>query len=96
MLFGDKKKRITSDSHGESSIREHSVKCSHIILETVLSVLLIRLGIRGLFDPWIRDPGWVKNLDPDPGWKRFGSGIQDKHPGSSTLGSISKHRDDWL
>jgi hypothetical protein len=19
------------------------------------------------FDPWIRDPGWVKNQDPDPG-----------------------------
>jgi hypothetical protein len=24
-------------------------------------------GIRYLFDPWIRDPGWVKNQDPDPG-----------------------------
>ncbi len=24
-------------------------------------------GIRCLFDPWIRDPGWVKNQDPDPG-----------------------------
>ncbi len=21
-----------------------------------------------LFDPWIRDPGWVKSKDPDPGW----------------------------
>ncbi len=21
----------------------------------------------GAFDPWIRDPGWVKNQDPDPG-----------------------------
>jgi hypothetical protein len=21
----------------------------------------------------------------DPGWKKFGSGIQDKHPGSATL-----------
>jgi hypothetical protein len=20
-----------------------------------------------LFDPWIRDPGWVKSQDPDPG-----------------------------
>jgi hypothetical protein len=19
------------------------------------------------FNPWIRDPGWVKNQDPDPG-----------------------------
>ncbi len=25
-------------------------------------------GIRCLFDPWIRDPGWVKNQDPIPGW----------------------------
>jgi hypothetical protein len=27
------------------------------------------LQIRCLFDPWIRDPGWVKNqdTDPDPG-----------------------------
>ncbi len=24
-------------------------------------------GIRCLFDPWIRDPGWVRNQDPDPG-----------------------------
>jgi hypothetical protein len=22
----------------------------------------------------------------DPGWKKFGSGIRDKHPGSATLG----------
>ncbi len=24
-------------------------------------------GIRCLFDPWIWDPGWVENQDPDPG-----------------------------
>ncbi len=24
-------------------------------------------GIRCIFDPGIRNPGWVKNLDPDPG-----------------------------
>ncbi len=24
-------------------------------------------GIQCLFDPWIRDPGWVKNQDSDPG-----------------------------
>jgi hypothetical protein len=23
-------------------------------------------GIRCLLDPWIREPGWVKNQDPDP------------------------------
>ncbi len=25
-------------------------------------------GIRCLFDRWIRDQGWAKNQDPDPGW----------------------------
>jgi hypothetical protein len=24
-------------------------------------------GIQCIFDPWIQDPGWVKNQDPDPG-----------------------------
>jgi hypothetical protein len=24
-------------------------------------------GIRCLFDPWIRDPGWVESQHPDPG-----------------------------
>jgi|688.fasta_scaffold1326349_1 hypothetical protein len=24
-------------------------------------------GIRCLFDPWIRDPGWIKKQDTDPG-----------------------------
>jgi hypothetical protein len=65
-------------------------------------------GIRCLFDPWIRDPGWVKNqdsgsemnnpdhiyesletifwikilkfFDVDPGWKKFGSGINIPDP----------------
>ncbi len=32
-------------------------------------------GIRCLFDPWIRDPGWVKNQDPDPG---SGSGMNKR------------------
>jgi hypothetical protein len=27
----------------------------------------------------------LKFFDADPGWKKFGSGIQDKHPGSATL-----------
>ncbi len=25
-------------------------------------------GIRCIFDPWIRDPWWVKYQDPDPEW----------------------------
>jgi hypothetical protein len=31
---------------------------------------------------------WVKILklfDADPGWKKFGSWMRDKHPGSATL-----------
>jgi hypothetical protein len=27
---------------------------------------VLRIGIRCLFDPWIRDLGWVKKQDPDP------------------------------
>jgi hypothetical protein len=43
-------------------------------------------GIRCLFDPWIRDPGSRRVADSsDPGWKKVGSGIRDKHPGSATL-----------
>jgi hypothetical protein len=26
----------------------------------------------------------LKFFDADPGWKKFGSGIRDKHPGSAT------------
>jgi hypothetical protein len=37
-------------------------------------------GIRSLFDPRIRDPGWVKNQDPDPG-----SWIRDEQPVSYFL-----------
>ncbi len=28
---------------------------------------VVESGIRCLFDHWIRDPGWVKSQDPDPG-----------------------------
>jgi hypothetical protein len=35
----------------------------------------IRIRDPESFGPWI----W------DPGWKKFGSGIRDKHPGSATL-----------
>jgi hypothetical protein len=46
-------------------------------------------GIRCLFDPWIRDPGWVKSRmrirdqgwkNSDPGWKKVGSGINIPDP----------------
>ncbi len=32
--------------------------------------------LRILFDPWVRDPGWVKNQHPDPG-SGFGMNILD-------------------
>jgi hypothetical protein len=37
-------------------------------------------GIRCLFDPWIRDPGWIESQDPDPGWEKVGSGINIPDP----------------
>jgi hypothetical protein len=38
-------------------------------LELVFSLSLVSFFISPfcLFDPWIRDPGWVKNQNPDPG-----------------------------
>jgi hypothetical protein len=45
---------------------------------------LFGLKILKLFDA---DPGpeIFFTLDPESGMKKFGSGIQDKHPGSATL-----------
>jgi hypothetical protein len=57
-------------------------RCKRLFTETVclkVSFILASLvlssqccgsgsGIRCRFYPWIRDPGWVKNKDPDPGW----------------------------
>ncbi len=41
----------------------------------VFAVLRIR---DPLFDPWIRDQGWVKSKDPDPRWVKS----KDPDPGS--------------
>jgi hypothetical protein len=43
----------------------------------LLTILKAVWRIRCLFDPWIRDPGWVKKQDQDPGSK-----IQVENPGS--------------
>ncbi len=32
-----------------------------------ITLLRIRIWDSVPFDPWIRDPGWVKNPDPDQG-----------------------------
>jgi hypothetical protein len=42
-------------------------------------------GIRCLFDPRIRNPTWVKNLDPDPG---SGSGMNNPDHISESLETI--------
>jgi hypothetical protein len=41
---------------------------------------VLRIRIRGLFDPWIRDPGWVKYQDPG-----YGSGMNNKDHISESL-----------
>jgi hypothetical protein len=46
------------------------------------------LNIRYLIFENLVSVFWVKILkffDVDPGWKKIGSGIQEKHPGSATL-----------
>jgi hypothetical protein len=45
------------------------------------AVLRIRIRDPCLFDPWIRDPGWVKNQDPGSGMgKKSGSGSWMNNP----------------
>ncbi len=39
----------------------------HTHYSTVYSVSDSDPESGAFFDPWIRDPGWVKNQDPDPG-----------------------------
>jgi hypothetical protein len=59
----------------EYTNHDSSVNRSHYILVNKSKTLpefwffpVLRIRIRDLvlFDPWIRDPGWVKNQDPDP------------------------------
>ncbi len=57
----------------------------------IQEVELIRLccgsgsGIRCLFDPWIRDTGWEKSQDLDPG---YGSGMNNPDHISESLETI--------
>jgi hypothetical protein len=51
-------------------------------LETILWAKMLKfLDV----DP---DPGSGIFFPRDPGWKKFGSGIHDKHPGSATTGCV--------
>ncbi len=42
-------------------------------------------GIRCLSDPWIRDPGRVKNNDPDPGWTSLVPWVRWRRPRRSRI-----------
>ncbi len=46
----------------------HSFVRSFVHSFILLFHTIILCGIRCLFDPWIRDPGWVESQHPDPGW----------------------------
>jgi hypothetical protein len=37
---------------------------------------------------YLADPGSGNGKNSDPGWKKFGTGIRDKHPGSATLQGV--------
>jgi hypothetical protein len=47
--------------------RSASLKDLNGSTNSMLAVLRIRILVPVPFDAWIRDPGWVKKLDPDPG-----------------------------
>jgi hypothetical protein len=54
--------------------------------ESLETVVWVKNTVHKFFDVET-DPGSriFLTLDRDPGWKKFGSGIPDKHPGSATL-----------
>jgi hypothetical protein len=39
------------------------------------------LGLNTVLKLYYAVPGWKNS---DPGWKKFGTGIRDNHPGSAT------------
>jgi hypothetical protein len=52
-------------------------------LETIFCVKILKFfDANADADP---ESGNLLTLDPDPGWKKFGSEIRDKHPGSATM-----------
>jgi hypothetical protein len=58
----------------------------HLRASTYITLRYIQCcgsGIQCLFDPWIRDPGWVKNQDPDSG-----SGMNNPDHISETLETV--------
>ncbi len=42
------------------------LRCVNIIFAVFIEPVLRIWDPVPFFDPWIRDPGWVKNQDPDP------------------------------
>ncbi len=57
------------------------------IIELLTQKIVTKLSKIWVWDPGSRIQGSKKDRiqDPDPGWKKFGSGIRDKHPRSATL-----------
>jgi hypothetical protein len=58
---------ISAGAAGQEDRRRRSAGSGYDVV-TVKAALRIRIRDPPcLFDPWIRDPGWVNNQDPDPG-----------------------------
>jgi hypothetical protein len=43
------------------------IRNKHDLIGTIIYDQCCGSGIHCLFDPWIWDPGWVKNQNPNPG-----------------------------
>jgi hypothetical protein len=50
------------------------------ISECFLTIFLVKIPVLNFFDADPRS-GMEKIRIRDPGWKKYGSGIRDKHPG---------------
>jgi hypothetical protein len=62
-----KSMRIHNPSNKNGSEpKETKKKIGYFHSEPFVPVLRIRIRDPVLFDPWIQDPGWVENQDPDP------------------------------
>jgi hypothetical protein len=62
--------------HGSSHLHHNTRDCRYL-----KQCCGSRSGIRCLFGPWIRDPGWVRNQDTDPA-SGSGMNIPDHISGS--------------
>ncbi len=86
----------TRHRYAVSSARTHWL---HKAAPPYFAVFWIGSWILYLFDPWIRDPGWVKiriqTRDPDLGWTTriiFPPGWKNSDPGWRKLGSGTRNK----